>query len=61
VRNTVRADDVAARLDSQVLSQVPPPNRLSEAGLDMSDREFVAWRTDMGADRRFAGQSAKGL
>ena len=37
-------DDVAPRLDSQVPLQFPPPNRLSEAGLDMSDREFVVWR-----------------
>jgi hypothetical protein len=35
---------MAPRLDSQVLSQFPPPNRLPEAGLDMSDREFVVWR-----------------
>ena len=38
VRNTIRADDVAARLDSQVLSQLPSPNSLPQAGLAMSDR-----------------------
>src|SRR5262249_42814568 len=45
VRYAIRTDDVAPRLDSQVLSQLPPQTRISETRDRMMSRSFVVWNS----------------